>query len=388
MSRNSKSTDRPRVVGTNPVEYKSYRNFVGLPLEKYTYRRAYSLLTAPPNLACRLLHCRNPFGGLLHGDLGCNRYDLLHFFFTISMGKTPWLVSFSDFVPRWRIHTERAAAYGIKLLAAASCRQLVAISAYAYHAQSLLLEQYPNYRQAIISKMRVMHPPQPLIVHDYAEKTLDDKQIVFTFVGNDFFRKGGSELLCAVSRLINKGYPIRLNIISNMSYGDYITHTTKADLAEVQTIIQRYPKHIHQYSNLMNAEVLICLKNTHVALLPTLEDAYGYSVLEAQAAGCPVITTNVKALPEINNFDVGWLLEFPMDEWFGLRALNGKSDARQALRDLLTDSLYETMRNIIENPGLIRQKGQKCLQRISQYHDPHSCARKLEKLYDCILNDE
>jgi glycosyltransferase involved in cell wall biosynthesis len=297
------------------------------------------------------------------------------------------LVSFSDFVPRWRIHTERAAAYGVKLLAAASCRQLIAISAYAYHAQSLLLEQYPNYRQAIISKMRIMHPPQPLIVHDYAAKALDDKHIAFTFVGDDFFRKGGRELLCAVSRLLQKGYCLQLNIISAMNYGDHITHTTKADLAEARAMIERYPQHIHHYSNLMNAEVLVLLKRSHVALLPTFGDAYGYFVLEAQAAGCPVITTNVKALPEINNPTIGWLLEFPLDEWFGLQALNQERDDRQALSALLADSLHETMRNIIENPGTIREKGEKCLQRIKQAHDPLSKAHELEALYDSVLND-
>ena len=58
---------------------------------------------------------------------------------------------------------------------------------------------------------------------------------------------------------------------------------------------------IFYHKILFNSEVMNILKNTHVGLLPTYADTYGYSVLEAQSFGCPVITTNIRAMPEINN---------------------------------------------------------------------------------------
>lgn len=53
------------------------------------------------------------------------------------------------------------------------------------------------------------------------------------------------------------------------------------------------------------------MKNSHVGLLQTWSDTYGYSVLEFQACACSVITTDLRALPEINNNEVGWLIELP-----------------------------------------------------------------------------
>ena len=42
------------------------------------------------------------------------------------------------------------------------------------------------------------------------------------------------------------------------------------------------------------------MATSHIGLLPTYNDSYGYSVIEFFSYGCPVITTNILALPEIN----------------------------------------------------------------------------------------
>ena len=72
--------------------------------------------------------------------------------------------------------------------------------------------------------------------------------------------------------------------------------------------VQKQPK-LHKWISyvpkLTNNETLELMKKSHIGLLPTYADTYGYSVLEFQAAGCPVITTNVRALPEINNNNLG-----------------------------------------------------------------------------------
>ena len=42
------------------------------------------------------------------------------------------------------------------------------------------------------------------------------------------------------------------------------------------------------------------MSSCDVGLLPTWAESYGYSVLEMQACGLPVVTTNIRALPETN----------------------------------------------------------------------------------------
>ncbi len=75
--------------------------------------------------------------------------------------------------------------------------------------------------------------------------------------------------------------------------------------------IQGNREWINYFPQLPNSEVLDMMKKAHIGLLPTYADTYGYSVLEFQAAGCPVVTTNVRSLPEINDNDKGWLIEVP-----------------------------------------------------------------------------
>ena len=50
---------------------------------------------------------------------------------------------------------------------------------------------------------------------------------------------------------------------------------------------------ITHYETLPNDYVLELMREQHVGLLPTWSDTYGYSVLEFQGIGVPVITTNV-----------------------------------------------------------------------------------------------
>src|SRR5690606_34137393 len=117
-----------------------------------------------------------------------------------------------------------------------------------------------------------------------------------------------------------------------------------------------------------NAEVMELFKVTDIALLPTYDDTYGYSVLEGQAFGCPVISTNVVALPEINNVEVGWLLELPLNEI-------GKADwrsaeGRQRVSLAIEDQLVEHLERIVSDPEQIRTKGAAALERIRAHHAP------------------
>ncbi|WP_125140102.1 glycosyltransferase family 4 protein [Clostridium transplantifaecale] len=50
-------------------------------------------------------------------------------------------------------------------------------------------------------------------------------------------------------------------------------------------------------------------------LLPTFADTYGYSLLEMQACGLPVVSTNVRAMPEINDNECGWIAKLPVNEY-------------------------------------------------------------------------
>jgi glycosyltransferase involved in cell wall biosynthesis len=120
-----------------------------------------------------------------------------------------------------------------------------------------------------------------------------------------------------------------------------------------------------------------------VGLLPTWADTYGLFVLEAQASGCPVITTDVRALAEINNSRIGWLIRVPKDA-LG-EAIYATPENRLELSQKIQAGLEEIIRGIVEDPSVIASKGQAALERIRTEHDPQDYAEKLRQIYQAAL---
>lgn len=364
--------------------YLQTRNFSGLPLQKYQYRKTYNLISPAIEIAYRLRRKPNPFAGNIFFGLGPEQPRLLHFFNTINFGRTPWVVSFSDFVPRWRINTEQLEPAGMRRLAGSACKQLITLSQCSYESQQRLMEPYTDLRDQITAKMRIMHPAQALLVQDYAEKRLDESALVMTIVGGDFFRKGGMEILRAFDVLTRQNYDLRLNIVSSLAYGDYASRATREAYDEALGLIERYSDRIVHYQYLDNDRVLDLFRQSHIGLLPTYDDTYGYSALEAQAAGCPVISSDIRVMPEINSSQYGWIIPVPKDEW-GQGFLT-TAVQRQRFSAILVDGLIETIKDAVEHPDKIRNKGERCLERIRCHHSPERNAAELEALYDRILS--
>jgi len=208
--------------------------------------------------------------------------------------------------------------------------------------------------------------------------------IRFVLVGAAFFRKGGRELFKAFQRLAGEeGMPIRLVVVSSLRVEPYAAHETEADINWARQIIAEKPHWLEYYKELPNNEVLELLKNADVGLLPTWADTYGLSVLEAQASGCPVITTNVRALPEINNNHVGWLIKVPKDE-LG-EAIYATDEDRQKLSQSIQSGLESAIRSIVADPSVIALKGQAALDQIRAEHDPQAYAESLRQIYRAAL---
>lgn len=56
---------------------------------------------------------------------------------------------------------------------------------------------------------------------------------------------------------------------------------------------------IDYYDHLPNNEVLKLLKAGHVGILPSFGETYGYSLLEAMASGCAVVSTFLSPFNEL-----------------------------------------------------------------------------------------
>jgi glycosyltransferase involved in cell wall biosynthesis len=373
-----------RIVGTNHSGYANDRNIADLPFEHYRVVRCRNAFRLPNYAYFKLRGKMHPYYPFLHWDGGLANYDALHFFNGISLGKKPWLSTFETFLPRWGAYGGTRVEWGLKKLVAPACKRLIALSHCTQEIQRQYLDVWPSYQAEIMAKVSILHPPQALILPEYAPKPFD-AGIRFVFVGADFFRKGGLEMLQAFDYLLQKGHPIYLDIVSTLQFGDYASQTDASHLAAAKAIIARHPNHISHQANLSNTKVLECFKRAHVGLLPTWADTYGYSVLEAMAAGCAVLTTDVRALPEINAASRGWIIPTERDSWGN--AILGTEAQRRAFSQKLRDQLIAQMEEIVGNPEVIANKGANGWNYIREFHSPEKSARQLEIWYDLALKD-
>jgi len=317
--------------------------------------------------------------GSFHRDWGLTSVSLFHLINRISLGSTPWVSTFEHYLPRWNYSSN----LGWKYLAAQPCKKLIAISQWAYRFQEHLLAQHPHLEEAIRPKMCVITPAQQVLLSQYEEKVLNPDRITFTIVGGDFFRKGGLEILEVFSQLVAEGLPVQLTVVSSLLFGDYASRSTKAHVQRARDLMTQMGTAITYVSDLENRQVLHLLTRTHVALLPTYDDTYGFSVLEGQAAGCPAITTDVCALPEFNDDTVGWMIHVPKDPLN--QPLHKTVEEREQLSCCIRENLSRIVHDICADPSTVKNKGERALERIRMDRSPENRAALLESIYHQAL---
>jgi glycosyltransferase involved in cell wall biosynthesis len=329
-------------------------------------------------------------------DFGLHRVDLMHFFNGISYGSNPWVSSFETVLPRFQNilagkHELKSGSMGydsnwqtrkaFEALAGDACKRIIAMSECNAAIQTNLLEDFGAYK-GIEKKLVVMLPPQRLLVTKYSEKAVElDGKIKFMLVASSFFRKGGKEIIETFLSLREKyHYPIELTIISPLYNADrYAIEASEDDIVHINQIIQANSAWIKHYPQLPNNEVLALMVKSHIGLLPTYADTFGYSVLEFQAAGCPVITTNVRALPEINDNEKGWIFEVPKKP--SGDATYTTTEGRQAISTAIRRGLEQAVHEIFADRTVIPIKAEKAIAHIEKNHSVADFAARMKKIY-------
>lgn len=315
-----------------------------------------------------------------------------HFFNSILYGKNKWGVTFETLVPYHDqdiinvfLRDEKVvfkSADAVKRIAKKKCKFIIAISECSYKIQSEYLNYYPKYKNKILRKTHILHPPQKVLMDKYNKPDFS-KGINFMFVGSEFLCKGAIEILRVFDKL-KKSYPnFNLILIGDFDRSNGRCVISENEINELKAIINSNQDRISYYKNIPNKEVLTKMKEkAHVGLLPTHADTYGYSVLEFQSTGCPVISTNVRSLPEINNEGCGWIIPIPkssLGEPFS-RKTSELIDVQNSIENQLTTIMID----IINNPMIIKEKAEKSLSRIKYYHCPSKYSKNLETIYNKI----
>lgn len=167
------------------------------------------------------------------------------------------------------------------------------------------------------------------------------------FVGGNLKRKGGDLLLEACRRLVHESYPIELHLVTRDTVNEEPFLTVYNDMQP-------------------NSERLKALyHSSDIFCLPTLGDCLPMVLSEAGAAGLPVISTNIAAIPEIVH-----------DGVTGFITSAGEVDA-----------LVASLRRLIVNPTLRKQMGERAVQVVTEQFDAEQNAKRLIALLKQVVND-
>ncbi len=321
------------------------------------------------------------------------KVDVIHTFNAVCDTNVPWVATFESAIPRtnqtctnaWQFAPQTADDFTAKafaLLRKDSCKALIAISEATRNMQLQLMDAFDiEGREEIENKIIVLHPPQTLLITDEeAEKKFDNVNncVEIIFVGGKFFRKGGAEVVDSLMKLATHKQKFHLTVISTLDFGDDVSRSTYEDMLRYKQILTS-TDWITYYERLPNPEVLELCKKSHIGLLPTMADTYGYSVLEMQACGCPVITTDIRALPEMNNNDCGYLINVPKVP--SGEAVYRTDEELAQLKQVIFDGLHSSFAEILDNPGRLKDKSAASIQKIKNDHSPEKYGQKLAEIY-------
>jgi glycosyltransferase involved in cell wall biosynthesis len=200
------------------------------------------------------------------------RFDLIHAFNRIPLGRTPFIIGFEDYLPR-AFGLENSSYYRwlVDMLASPRCRKIVAISE---HARTVFTE------------------------------------LTLTFVGNDFGRKGGCVAVKLAEKALARGFPLKVEIVSSLNMGGAVwTDPVSTEFFDRYRALLDLPN-VTLHGRLGNAEVKSLLSRSHFSILTTLGDTFGYSAIESMAYWTPVIATRQCALPEfVRHLDNGLVID-------------------------------------------------------------------------------
>jgi glycosyltransferase involved in cell wall biosynthesis len=225
----------------------------------------------------------------------------------------------------------------------------------------------------LLSKSCVIYPA----VSRRPDRVEGERNIIL-FSG-DFFRKGGVNVVDAFERLSHVGDGLLLRLCCDLEL-DFNT-SDRALRIEYINKVKRNPKIV---LGRVPRRVLLdeILPRSVLYLLPTYDETFGFALLEALAAGVPVIATREFAIPEIiDDGETGWLIDYtPIDK---SRIMDGYivKVLPEDIKSRLTDDLYQRLVVALVDRAFLSQMGRRAQEVARTKFSFETRNRMLAKIY-------
>lgn len=317
--------------------------------------------------------------------------DLVHTFNIVPVTPLPFIVSFEGELPRSMVKGPKAARIRKMLrrfYTAKRCKGLYPISQFALR----LLKYYAKDWSDITSDAfapPVIYPSIPL---RGGPKKRGDK-LVLTFVGAEWARKGGAVCARVAALLRRKNIPFEMNVVSSMTVGLEVYTDTEASFYDGD-LRSLSADDIIVHGPMGNADVLRLMDRSSLTMLPTLDDSFGYSVLESMAGGTPCVVTSICALPEVVDDGVdGIVVDLPKHangRWAHIytELPERRGDAFKDILDTTFNQLAAEICARIEamlDTGSYEELSAGAIDKIKTKFDADTAARTWHAVYDAAL---
>ncbi len=354
--------------------YKTYRSGSDIPLDIKSGLKFNLDITKDIQGALRFIFYDADYSYLSH------KVHVLHFFDGLSLGSAPWVSTCESMLPyNFKNQDNDLFRLAIDKIAGPSCKKVMFLSKNAMARQKEYLKGFPDERSVIEKKSEVLYPPQYLLVRNIDDKKIEyTNELKFIFVGGHFFRKGGRPMLEAFLELKRKGLPIKLTIITSFKQPDIGDGFPSGEEAVVwaKKIIKENEGWINLKTNVPLDELNQLYRDHHVGVFPTFYDTFGYVSLEMMSAGMPVITTNVRALPEIVDRKNGWMIDLPVND---LGAPIWTTPEKMHL--LVKDGIISAVEEAFSNTRKLEKRASAALDTIDNKFNPSKHAARLKQIY-------
>lgn len=189
------------LVITNQRGYNELRNFLGRETKKYKVYRVRDLNSISFALFKLIINHSSKILLQCYSGFSFKKHDLVHLWNGISFRKQPFVSTLE--MPDYMGYKEGSYLLSLKRCYWKSkyCKKIIFISDWAQKHTLLAWREYYDDKTyfMIKNKCTILHPPQKLPVSIKRKDPVSCIKLLF--VGRDFYRKGGLELLYTVNKL-------------------------------------------------------------------------------------------------------------------------------------------------------------------------------------------
>ncbi|GAA5520536.1 glycosyltransferase family 4 protein [Aliifodinibius salicampi] len=285
--------------------------------------------------------------------------DMYHTYNSIVGGYKPWVVEVESDIPRYgpMNETSRLFRWGIKRLRSNQCKKIIFTSECSRELNRENFSKWGIDEDKCHVVYRAVEPHKPL------ERSGEETKFSILMVGNAFYRKGGIELLKAFEQFDHDD--VSLTIISNFEV-DWAMYPTPEEKEYVARSINRDPR-INVLSNISHQKVINWMRRSDIFVSTTYADPFNNTVLEALSCSLPVITTDVRAIPE-----------FVIDDYNGFIYELDENIERESIISFVLGKLN----NYYDNQDLLQRHSENALEMVkSKFLIEHRNKLLIEKIY-------